>query len=126
MKLLSTILFIFWWPAALWLIPCSLISFIEWHNYFIYPISDWYVEARVSFMAFYLCGILVYVYFLNVVLDAENNINEINNTVKILQSQLHNTEFDERTYDFMQGYLIDHGFADAADELKHAKKFFTF
>jgi hypothetical protein len=33
---------------------------------------------------------------------------------------------DERTYDFMQAYLRDHGFTDAANELKNVKKFFEF
>tara|TARA_R110000787_G_scaffold216140_1_gene325313 strand:+ start:382 stop:642 length:261 start_codon:yes stop_codon:yes gene_type:complete len=40
--------------------------------------------------------------------------------------QLPNTEFDERTYDFIQRYLNEHGFTDAANELNDVKKFFEF
>ena len=42
------------------------------------------------------------------------------------QKQIPNTGLDERTYDFMQGYLSGHGFTDAANELKNVKKFFEF
>ena len=42
------------------------------------------------------------------------------------QKHILNTGLDERTYDFMQGYLSGHGFTDAANELKNVKKFFEF
>ena len=61
MSHLRTVLFIFWWPAALWIIPCCLISFVDWHNYFIYPIAEWPVVARLFFMVFSLFGIMVYI-----------------------------------------------------------------
>ena len=56
----------------------------------------------------------------------KESIDNMNDAVKSQQGQLPNTEFDERTYDFMQGYLSDHGFKDAAQELKNVKKFFEF
>ena len=74
-------LFLFLWLLALWVISCSIASFIEWDNYFIYPLSEWRNGARFSFMVFYFIGIVVYFYFLNVVLNAENNIKKINDLI---------------------------------------------
>ena len=56
----------------------------------------------------------------------KKSIDNMNDAVKSKQGQLPKTEFDERTYDFIQRYLSDHGFTGAANELKDVKKHFEF
>jgi hypothetical protein len=48
-------------PFLLWLIGCSLISFVSWHNYFIYTIDQWDSVARFFFIILSLVGIGIHV-----------------------------------------------------------------
>tara|TARA_R110000851_G_scaffold308904_1_gene468078 strand:- start:92 stop:331 length:240 start_codon:yes stop_codon:yes gene_type:complete len=53
--LLKLSVIIILWPCILWLVGCSLISFVSWNNYFIVHISDWDGVVRL----FYICVSLI-------------------------------------------------------------------
>jgi hypothetical protein len=58
MKNLAIVLFI---PFFIWLTGCSLISFVSWHNYFVYKLEHWDSTFRFFFMIFSLAGIVIYI-----------------------------------------------------------------
>ena len=57
---MKNLMFILVIPAVVWLVSCSVVSFIDWHNYFIYTVDQWHPFARGLFMVFSLIGITGY------------------------------------------------------------------
>ena len=48
--LLSALITLLVWPCILWIVGCSLISFVSWNNYFIVNVSEWDGVVRLFYI----------------------------------------------------------------------------